>query len=395
MKKLLILGAGFLQAFVIRKAVEMGYYVIAIDKNPESVGFKDAHEYAVVDIVDIEACYDYARRKAIDGVMTCATDYGVLAASYIASKLDLNGINFQTAQMIKNKYLVRKCLHENKVDGISQYYEVDGRTDFDNICSTIKYPVMAKPIDGSGSKSANCVRTCDKLKEACYDAISSSVVGGALIEDFIDGHEYGVESFVIDGQVVLMAVMEKFMTQAPYFAELGHSLGRQLSIENDIKERVKKAIKVLGIDFGSVNMDVLVSETGDVSIVDIGARMGGNLIGSHIVPIGTGHKYLELLIKSTLNEPVDLDLYETKAIATRLLALKPGIVTNLPDFGAIEKEYGVSIHHHLKIGDKISEYKTNLDGCGYVVAVGENIDELNKKAELVKRLIDETIERLE
>ena len=51
MKKILIIGAGFLQSFVIRKAKEMGYYTIAIDKNPNSIGFLYADEFGVVDIV--------------------------------------------------------------------------------------------------------------------------------------------------------------------------------------------------------------------------------------------------------------------------------------------------------------------------------------------------------
>lgn len=38
MKKILIIGAGFLQDFVIKKAKEMGYYVLAVDGNPLAIG---------------------------------------------------------------------------------------------------------------------------------------------------------------------------------------------------------------------------------------------------------------------------------------------------------------------------------------------------------------------
>lgn len=93
MKKILIIGAGFLQSFVIKKAKEIGYYTIAIDKNPHAVGFEIADEFNVVDIIDQEACLKYAKEKEIDGVMTAATDYGVLSAAYIAEKLNLPGLN--------------------------------------------------------------------------------------------------------------------------------------------------------------------------------------------------------------------------------------------------------------------------------------------------------------
>jgi phosphoribosylaminoimidazole carboxylase (NCAIR synthetase) len=103
MKKILIIGAGFLQSFVIRKAKEMGYYTIAIDKNPNSIGFSYVDEYGIVDIIDQEACLKFAREKCIDGVMTAATDYGVLSAAYIAQQMNLPGLKYEVAKVIKNK----------------------------------------------------------------------------------------------------------------------------------------------------------------------------------------------------------------------------------------------------------------------------------------------------
>ena len=78
MKKLLVIGAGFLQNFVIEKAKQLGYYVLAVDGNPDAAGFKNADEYAAINIVDEKACFEYAKEKKIDGVMTAATDFGVL-----------------------------------------------------------------------------------------------------------------------------------------------------------------------------------------------------------------------------------------------------------------------------------------------------------------------------
>ena len=79
MKKIIILGAGFLQSFVIKRAKQLGYFTIAVDKNPKSIGFQYADEYGIVDIVNPEECLKFAKNKNIDGIMTAATDYGVLA----------------------------------------------------------------------------------------------------------------------------------------------------------------------------------------------------------------------------------------------------------------------------------------------------------------------------
>jgi phosphoribosylaminoimidazole carboxylase (NCAIR synthetase) len=61
MKRLLVVGAGFLQSFVIKKAKALGYYTLAIDKNPNSKGFSYADEYEAIDIVDQESCLRYAQ----------------------------------------------------------------------------------------------------------------------------------------------------------------------------------------------------------------------------------------------------------------------------------------------------------------------------------------------
>ena len=95
MKRVLIIGAGFLQNFVIKKAKNLGYYTIAIDGNPNAVGFKNADEYKTINIVDEAACLEYAKQMKIDGVLTAATDYGVLSASYVAKELGLPGLTMK------------------------------------------------------------------------------------------------------------------------------------------------------------------------------------------------------------------------------------------------------------------------------------------------------------
>lgn len=381
MKKLLVLGAGFLQKFVIQKAVELGYYVYAVDKNPDSVAFPYADESAVVDIIDKHACLEFARKKEVDGVMTAATDYGVLSASYVAEKMGLFGINEKSAQIIKNKYLVRKVLSLKNIDCVKQFYEVSSESDIDALKERVRYPLMVKPCDGSGSKATVRVDSFDELKRACVEAMRLSLIKRAVCEDFIVGREYGVETLVLDGEAHIMAVMQKDMTQPPYYAELGHSVPSGLASEIKVRETVCNAIKALGVNFGAVNMDVLVTDSGEVCIVDIGARMGGNLIGSHIVPASSGIDYLGNLIRATVGDAVDLSVSERKsAVATRILALKEGRVKALPDFEAIEKKYAVEICHHLSVGDEIRQYKNNLDGCGYIIARAEDVQTAKNNA---------------
>ncbi|MBE6538713.1 MAG: ATP-grasp domain-containing protein [Ruminococcaceae bacterium] len=383
MKKILVIGAGYLQAFVIRKAKEMGYITLAVDANPNAVGFKYADKHAVINITDENACLAYAREEKINGVLTAATDYGVLTASYIAKELGLPGLDYEVAKTIKNKYKIRKCFYESKVDDTEQAYEINSETDLDALADKLIYPVMVKPCDGSGSRGANRVDEKERLKEACTVAMDSSITHRAVIETFIFGREYGAESLVINGEVHVLAIMKKEMTEPPYYAELGHAIPSELppEVEKRAKECVSKAIRALGVNCGSVNMDMLITKDGKIYIVDVGARMGGNLIGSHIIPAGTGIDYMANMIRNAVGDEISLSpVCKASSVATRLLALTPGEVEKLPDFNAIEKEFDVKIEHHLAEGDIITPYRTNLDGCGYVVCLGDDAEETAERA---------------
>ena len=397
MKKLLMLGGGFLQNYVIKKARDLGYFVYCLDADPNAVGFGTANEHAVINIVDEQACLKFAKEKNVDGVLTAATDFSVLTMSYIAQEMNLPGINYKSAKIIKNKAAVRKCLFDAKADDTGYSFEIHSLEEIPSILPKIIFPIMMKPVDGSGSRGASKVERAEDFAKACEFAMSGSISHRAVAEPFVVGKEYGVESFADNGEIHVLAVMQKDMTQPPYYAELGHAIpsGLPTTVEDRIKECVRKALVAMGVNHGSVNMDILVSDDYSVHIVDVGARMGGNLIGSHIIPIGTGIDYMGNMIKAAVGDKTNWNpVSNPQPVATKLLALAPGVVKSLPDFDAIEKEYGVKIEHHLHVGDTITQYRTNLDGCGYVVATGETVEEAIEKAAKVKELIDKKIERV-
>lgn len=375
MKKILIIGAGFLQDFVIQKAKSMGYFVLAVDADKNAIGFQHADKYKVVNIVDERACLEFAKQENIDGVLTAATDYGVLTASYIAQEMNIPGLNYESAKLIKNKYLVRKKLFENHVDDTEQSYEVSKKTNIDELAEKINYPVMVKPCDGSGSRGASRVNRKEDLRKACFYAMEGSISHRAEIETFITGKEYGAESLVINGEIHVMGIMKKWMTHPPYYAELGHAIpcGLQEEIEQKAVNCVTEAIKVLGINHGSVNMDLLITDLGSVHIIDIGARMGGNMIGPCIIPYGTGIDYMGNMLRAAVNDPLDWSVHEKTAVASKLLAFRGGIVSQLPDKNAYSNN-NIEIFHHLVKGQKVNEYHTNLDGCGYIIAKSDDVE---------------------
>ena len=100
------------------------------------------------------------------------------------------------------------------------------------------------------------------------------------------------------------------------------------------------------------------------------------------------------MIKAAVGDVTDFTPQYTKIpVATKLLALTPGVVEGLPSFNKISEQYNVVIEQHLNIGDTINEYHTNLDGCGYVIATDSDVYAAIDKASKVKKIIDNSIIR--
>ena len=113
MKKLMILGASILQLPAIEQAKKMGVQVIAVDMNPEAIGFKvDGITKEVISTIDIPAILEAARRHKIDGIMTLATDMPMQAVAVVAKELNLVGISSDTAIKATNKAAMREALKE-------------------------------------------------------------------------------------------------------------------------------------------------------------------------------------------------------------------------------------------------------------------------------------------
>lgn len=397
MKKLMILGGGFLQSFVVKKAIELGYYTIVVDGNSNAPAFELADEFRVVQIIDTEACLEIGREEQIAGVIAPATDFGALTAAYVAQELGLPSVSYEVAQLIRNKFEVRKIFHEHQIDNMKNFFQVSSIKECLDIADKIHFPVIIKPIDGSGSNGTYEVLRREDFVHYCQLSLDQAYSDSVLIEDFITGQEYGVESIVNKGEVTVLGIMRKKMTAPPDFAELGHQIpsGLDERIETKIRERVAKAIKQLGIQFGSVNMDLIVTPEGSIYIIDVGARMGGNIIGSHIIPEATGWDYLAQCVQAAVGDAFELPKREQpiKSVATRIIALDAGKISRLPDFEKIEENYDCKVYLNKKIGDLIETYHTNKDNCGFLMASGEEVTVLNDRLDQALKELNESVGR--
>lgn len=394
MKRILVVGGGAYQVPLIKRIIQMGGTAFCIDKNPYSPGFAYASESSVIDVIDVEACLEYAHKKGIDAVMTYGATLPLPTVSYVGDRLGLPTLPMETAKLAKNKYLIKRRLMES---GCNSWGEcISMRSVSQAMECKYEYPCVIKPCDGSGSKGVSIIRGADDLESAILYASKSARYGEFYCERYIVGNEYTVETFVDHHKIFVYGIIKTTFEKNGLdneSIEYGHCTPSGLNpiIEESIRQEVEKAVRGLGINMGSVNFDIIVSEVDRKPyIIDCGIRVGQNLIASHIIPFSRGVDILDNTIKQALGEPIDAEPKKQECIATRLLIYNPGIIKSIGDY---RREIGnngvIDIVLRKKPGDTQRLYIDKADTCGWVICKGKTPEEAEIQATNARRKLKE------
>lgn len=377
-KKLMILGASILQLPAIEKSKEMGLETIVVDMNPNAIGFKvEGIKKEIISTIDVPAIVDAAKRHKIDGIMTLATDMPMRAVAAVASELGLIGISEQTALKATNKAEMRKALQENGVP-VPRFYKVSNEIEYRTAVKKFNVPFIVKPVDSSGSRGIFEVQdiTDQKLIEEAYAYCRPySRNGDVVVEEFMNGQEVSVETLSVNGVCHVIQITDKLTTGAPYYVEMGHSQPTILSqeIAKQISEVAKAANKAIGIQEGPSHTEIIVTKDGP-KIVELGARLGGDNITTHLVLFSTGVNMVECCIKIALGEEPDLTRKYKKASAIRYFNQHKGIIKMISGVDKAKKIEGVkqiTIVH--SIGEKISDVTDSGSRMGFIISQANNV----------------------
>ena len=319
MKKLAIIGASYLQEPLIEKAKSMGIETHVFAWKANDVGEKSADFFYPISIVEKEKITKKCSEIGIDGICTIASDLAIITVNYVANNLKLNANSIISTELSTNKHLMREAFSRNG-DPSPKSILVDHIDELDNV--PLQYPVIVKPLDRSGSRGITKLENADGLGDAIENAKQQGFEKKALIEEFVTGQEYSVEFISWKGEHHFLAITEKFTTGAPHFIETGHVEPAQLSAEmcEKIKKIVSHALDSLQITMGASHTELKIDHEGNIKLIEIGGRMGGDYIGSHLVELSTGVDFLKNVILVALNcEPELKSIRQPQAAAVRFV----------------------------------------------------------------------------
>lgn len=396
-KKIMILGASILQLPAIEKAKELGFSVVAVDMNPDAIGFQvPGIETEVISTIDIPAVLEAAKKHEINGVMTLASDMPMRTVAVVAKELGLVGVTEDTALKATDKAVMRACLQENGVP-VPRFYRVSDKAEYESAVKTFTTAFVVKPADNSGSRGivlVEDIHNADAVENAYEYSRQYSRNGNVVVEEYMRGPEVSVETLSVEGQCHVIQITDKLTTGAPHFVEMGHSQPTRHDPETaeKIRQVVIAANKAVGIQNGPSHTEVIVTAEGP-KIVEIGARLGGDCITTHLVPLSTGVNMVENCIRIALGEKPDLQPKFQKGSAIRYFTQKPGVVTAIEGVEKAEAMEGVqqvSIVHG--VGETVGEIDSSAARMGFVIAQAESADRAIECCQEAIETINITIE---
>ena len=395
-KKIMILGASILQVPGIEKAKEMGLSVYAVDMDPKALGFDICDVKLVISTIDIPEVLKAAEKNKIDAIITLASDLPMRTVATVAEKMGLVGVSVETAMKATNKALMRECLKQNNVP-IPLFYRVADIEEYKKAVSQFSKPFVVKPVDSSGSRGIYLVEdTKDKnaVERAFFYSREYSRCGDVLVEEYMHGEEVSVETLTVNGEVTVLQITDKLTTGAPYFVEMGHSQPSKhsASVCDEIKKVAVAAVKAIGIENGPAHTEIMITQDGP-KIVEIGARMGGDCITTHLVPLSTGVNMVENTIKIALGEETDLVQKIKKGSAIRYFDVAPGIIKAISGVEEARKIQGIQQISVVKnVGSEVTEINSSNARVGFVIAQGESAEEAISICEKAIEKIKITVE---
>lgn len=376
MKKLVIIGANDFQNRLILKAKSMGYETHVFAWQCGDVGEETADRFYPVSITEKELILEKCREIKPDGVCSIASDLAAITVNYVSMALGLRGNSMHCTDISTNKFLMRKAFEEHNIP-VPKYMICDEESEL-SFLREFRFPCIVKPTDRSGSRAITKVNSPDEVPAAVRAAVGQSFEKKAVIEEFIEGDEYSCECITQNGVHHFLALTKKFTTGSPHFIETGHMQPSDIpeGMTESIVSQIFKALDALEIKNSASHTEFKLDDSGKVHIIEIGARMGGDCIGSDLVRLSAGYDFVKMVIDTACGKPIDLSAGEHYGCA----AIK--FIFNEEDISRMEKiqrDFPDSIYRISRIDrENLGRASDSASRAGYYILTADSTSELLK-----------------
>jgi biotin carboxylase len=401
-KTVLFVGAGRHQRRAIARARELGLRTVAVDRNPDALGFAEADAFEVVDFSDVPAVIKVGRRHRVDGVLTVSADRAVPVVAEVAEALGLPGIGAETARLMTHKVAMRRLFADAGVPQ-PRFAAVRTLDEARRAARTVGFPSVLKPADSGGQRGVFRLDSADDLERHLHAALAESPTEEAIVEAFQDGLELNGLVIARGGEVELLTLSDRLRPPGIGFG-VGWIHVYPSTLYADTLRAAEQvavhSVHAMGLRDGIAFPQVIAAD-GEAWLVEVAARIPGGQMAD-LARHAVGVDLVELALRQALGEPVPDELARPRGqqpLAIRFLTAEPGPLPTgkLRSWSGLDRVLAfpgvVQADVFLTEGEEIRPVRLDGDRRGYVIAVGDTNVEALERAEAAARLLDVEVER--
>jgi biotin carboxylase len=379
-----VLGGGPWQLPTVVKAKELGLRVLVTDMYRERPAYALADMHEVIDITDCEATLDAARRHRVDGVLCDSTDVGVPTAAYVAERLNLPGIGYQSALNCTNKARMRDCVSRAGLP-VPHHCAVREQAELAPALGALGLPLVVKPVDNQSGRGVRIVADASDLALAFRHARSFSRSGAVLIEAFVTGVEIIVDGIVCDGRSTILGVASKcpYADNPTVASRILYESGWSLPCASaDVEAACAATVAAVGLRHGIFHAEFMVDGHRVVPI-DFAARGGGVMIYRLVVPHVSGIDACRAVIEWAVGRQHQVEGPRARRAANVEFFRAPA--GTLEGVGGIDRALQIpgiaAVHLNIDPGATVGPLDFKDDRLGFIVALGETTEQVIAAAE--------------
>lgn len=339
--------------------------------------------------------------EEIAGIMT-TSEYYLATVSELAVGYGLPGNPPDVIATCRNKHKTRLALAEAHIKQ-PRFSVVQTISETECAISGIGFPCVVKPLDDSGSNEVRLCETLEEVKVQFHKIIQKNfnprgqaAMKAVLIEEYLDDPEYSVEMFTWQGISTCVGITEKRLTGYPYFIEYRHIFPAKLNsdAEKDIINTVSAALKAVGFVSGVTHTEIKLTSSG-CAIIEINARPAGGMIPELIQHVA-GIDLLEVQTKAALGDTPSIQVsYSGYAGIQFIVSDDSGILNEVQGIHEVERLEGVKLVKMTSgIGKKVYQPKNSSHRLGFVIAVADTYQDMERLLDGVHSMIKLKIEKL-
>jgi biotin carboxylase len=378
-------GGSRSQLGLLEQARALGHAVCVVDGAETAPLLAEADHPIVRSFADVDGVLADLERLGIEpvAVATMGSDQAVLPTARLAERLGLPGLPVRTAEIVADKRKMRAAF---EAAGVVSPRGRDIAGPDEAALDEVGLPAVVKPVDGSGQRGVTEIRRAEELPAAVERALAASRAGAAVLERFVEGDEYTVNGFLLDGEYFPMSVTQRRLHPPPPLGVcIAHRYPSNLSpsAERALFRLAHKASRAVGIESGPSYVQVRVGRE-RAWVIEVGARLGGGK-DAELAKLVTGFDAIRANVIWALGELTRDDLAHGEPTApcgqVRFVVARPGRITRLDATPALKLDGVHEAGFYWQQGMVLPPLTSGAERLGYLLVTAGDETELNTRTE--------------